>query len=136
MPALYKAGDAFVKSWVDKIEASKVWRGGNSLIVITWDEGTYPGSSNTSADKLEVYSAPGPDAPVVPTAKLDINWPGGVYGGGNVPFIFLSSRQKQHVVLHTWADHYNLLRTIEANWKLPYLGMASDAKQVQTLDVF
>lgn len=136
MTALYKAGDQFIQTWVQKIMDSSTWKQGNSLIIITWDEGTYPGSNNPPADKLATYSAAGPDAPTVPAAQLDINWPGGVYGGGKVPFIFIDTHQKKHTVIDTWADHYNLLRTIEANWKLGYLGMAGDEQQVKTLDVF
>ena len=30
-------------------------------------------------------------------------------------------------------NHYSLLRTIEANWGLPYLGHAGDDQQVHTL---
>lgn len=136
MTPLYKAGDKFIKTWVNKIMASKTWKQGNSLIVITWDEATYPGGNPTS-EQLQTYSSPGPDSPTVLAGTLGdgTNWPGGVYGGGNIPFIFINSREKGHTVIHTWADHYSLLRTIESNFRLGYLGMAGDSQQVRTLNL-
>jgi len=33
-------------------------------------------------------------------------------------------------------NHYSLLRTIEENWRLPYLGNASDSAQVHSMSEF
>ncbi|MBX5467273.1 MAG: alkaline phosphatase family protein [Firmicutes bacterium] len=132
---LYAAGDHFVQNTVQMIMQSKSWKTTKSVIFITWDEATYP-SSNPSPSALKTFTAPGPDAPVVPAGTVDgYAWPGGPYGGGQVPLIIIDNADPHHFVISTWSDHYSLLRTIEQNWHLGFLGMASDANQVKTLPI-
>jgi hypothetical protein len=133
MARLYQAGDRFVQNTVQMIMGSKSWKTSKSAIFITWDEATYP-SGNPTPRQLQTFTAPGPDAPVLPAGVVDgFRWLGGPYGGGHVPLIIIDNAAPHHFVIHTWSDHYSLLRTIEQNWHLGFLGMASDANQVKTL---
>ena len=146
--ALYQDGDNFLKTWVNAIIDSRSWSG-NSAIFITWDETEYPPGTNAT-----VFTAPGPDAPTAPASVFTANGvPAptsgvGVFGGGNVPLIVITTQMTGHsqnqdnghstgpITINTYADHYNILRTIEQSWNLGYLGMASDAAQVQSLTGF
>jgi len=133
--ALYKDGNDFLQAWVTAITHSKAWTG-NSSIFITWDEGSY-------AD----VSPYGPlddrgccDSPVLTSPPADpTDGSGGdlttgtVYGGGHVPLIVVSRLGSKPATDPTPANHYSLLRTIEANWRLPYLEHAGDSQQVHTL---
>ncbi|AEJ38334.1 putative phosphatase / Phospholipase C [Sulfobacillus acidophilus TPY] len=133
--ALYQAGDQFLQHTVQMIMDSRSWHDSKSVIFIMWDEATYP-NGTPSASALATFTAPGPDAPIVPAGTVDgFNWPGGAYGGGQVPLIVIDNAASRHFVLNTWANHYSLLRTIEQNWHLGFLGNASDANQVQTLPI-
>lgn len=132
---LYQAGDRFVQSTVQAIMASKSWKTSKSVIYITWDEATYPQGTPTPA-QLKTFTAPGPDAPVLPAGTVDgFQWPGGPYGGGQVPLIIIDNADPHHFVINTWSNHYSLLRTIKQNWHLGFLGNASDGNQVKTLPV-
>ena len=135
--ALIQDGNSFLQQWVTAIMHSKAWTG-NSVIFINWDEAEYPSSSSPTPQEIATFTAPGPDSPIVPAGVnvAGINWNGGAFGGGQVPLIVISRLSPKHVVLNTWADHYSILRTIEASWNLGYLGMASDGAQVQTLSGF
>lgn len=131
---LIQDGDNFLKQWVTAIMSSKAWTG-NSVIFINWDEAEYPSSSTTQ--QIAAFTAPGPDAPILPAVTVDgITWSGGPFGGGQVPLIVIARLGPHPITVSTYADHYNVLRTIEASWHLGYLGMASDGAQVQTLTGF
>lgn len=132
---LYQNGNDFLKKWVTLITHSKAWTG-NSTIFITWDESSY------------AYTAPyGPtdlsgccDSPMLPATPVnpstgsggDLNG-GTVYGGGHVPMIVVSRLGAKGAVDSTPSNHYSLLRTIEANWDLGFLGNAGDSVQVHSL---
>jgi hypothetical protein len=151
--ALFTDGDNFIKTWVTAITSSKAWTG-NSVIFITWDEAEYPSCPVSPAP---AFIASGPDAPVAPPSVFTDNCVSpptdssgnpapGVFGGGNVPLIVITTQMTGQgyshglstdpVAVNTWADHYSILRTIEQSWNLGYLGMASDGAQVQTLSGF
>ena len=132
---LYKDGNDFLKQWVTAITTSRAWTG-NSAIFITWDEGAY------------AYESPyGPtdtsgccDSPVLPSQPTDPSTGGGgdlyggsVYGGGHVPMIVVSRLGARGRTDSIPANHYSLLRTIEANWDLGFLGDAGDSVQVHSL---
>ena len=132
---LFQAGDNFVKNTVQEIMSSKSWKTSKSVIYITWDGAQYPNGTPT-AQQLTTFTTPGPDAPIVPAGSVDgFNWNGGPYGGGQVPLIVIDSADPHHFTINTWSDHYSLLRTIEQNWNLGFLGNASDAQQVKTLPI-
>lgn len=132
---LYQDGNNFLRKWVTAITTSKAWTG-NSAIFITWDESSY------------AYEAPyGPtdtsgccDSPILPSQPTNPSTAGGgdlyggsVYGGGHVPMIVVSRRGAKGAVNTTPSNHYSLLRTIESNWNLGFLGSAGDSVQVHSL---
>lgn len=122
---LMKVGDAFLRTWVSKILRSSVWKRGNNVLFITWDE----------SDHETPFEAAGPDSPILQLGALE-KPAGGVFGGGRIPLIVIWNNQSHPVRCHQWADHYSLLRTIEQGWRLPYLGYASDDDQVHALGCF
>ena len=132
--AIIQDGDNFLSQWITAIMSSKA-RTGNSVIFITWDETGYNNPVGT-------FTAPGPDAPIaLASAFTYAGMPAptsgsGVYGGGYVPLIVITTHMKGPITIDTFADHYSILRTIEQSWNLGYLGMASDGTQVQSLTGF
>jgi phospholipase C len=118
---LVAAGDRFVRTWVDRIEASPAWTG-NTVIFVVWDEGSGSPLPPTPGN-LWSYLAAGPAAPPL------VPWAPGVLriGGGRTPLIVIARHGPRHARAAIWADHYSLLKTIEASWHLPYLGHARDA---------
>ena len=135
---LIQDGNNFLQQWVTAIMSSRAWTG-NSVIFITWDESEYV---YTTPQQIATFLAPGPDAPIAPASaftNLGLSAPSsgqGVMGGGKVPLIVITTHMKSPITINTYADHYSILRTIEQGWNLGYLGMASDAAQVQTLTGF
>jgi hypothetical protein len=95
-------GDAFLEDTVNAITHSKVWKGGDSAIVIVWDEDDYAGYKGCCGS---------------PTGT------GGVtLGGAQVPAIVLTSDGPHKPRLfNSAANHYTLLATIERLWHLPCL---------------
>ncbi|MBI3805087.1 MAG: hypothetical protein HY282_15160 [Nitrospirae bacterium] len=92
-PQLISSGDAFLKSWVEKIMASKAWTE-NSVIFITWDE--------SEASTKE--STPG--------------CCNGDPGGGHVLMLVISHTPPPSRRSDTVYNHYSLLATIEERWGL------------------
>jgi hypothetical protein len=95
-------GDRFLRQTVGMITSSRVWKTSNSSIIISWDENDYSGFKGT------------------PTSPHGRN--GVILGGGHVPLIVLNSRGGGHRTVSTFANHYNLLATIEHEWHLGCLG--------------
>lgn len=119
---LYRQGDAFVGQTVNAIMSAPFWNNGNNAIFVIWDEGDYDG--NKASDGWASTQG-APDSPILqPGAKVFPQ--GGVYGGGNVPLIAISSKRPYHVVDHQPTNHYSLLKTIEESWRLPRLAYTSD----------
>lgn len=119
-PALLKAeGDAFLHRLVPELLRSPAWNA-RSLLIVTWDETSAP-ASVFSPPAVRRYLAPGPAAPAVlsPIPAIPL-------GGGRVPFILIYGRHPRRRRIPLWADHYSILKTLEAGWHLPYLGHAAD----------
>ncbi|HLJ32696.1 MAG TPA: alkaline phosphatase family protein [Ktedonobacteraceae bacterium] len=94
---LIATGDSFVRSTVQTIMHSPVWKEG-SAIVITWDEND--GGSGGCCKS--------------PTGAN-----GTILGGANVPLIVVTSFGPRHIVLNSTAyNHYSLLATIEQVWNI------------------
>lgn len=143
--SLKSKADTFVKGAVDAIMASKAWTG-NSAIFIMTDENDYTG--NTSTDGWE--SAAGCcDSPILPDGYQFLSshgtpdgnvWHGQngnfQYGGGLIPAIVIARHGVRGYVSNVAYNHYSLLRTIEENWHLGYLGNASDSSQVSSMSEF
>ena len=101
---LISAGDLFLKSWVEKIMASKAWTE-NSVIFITWDESDFPyfdGSGCCDA----------------------------VPGGGHVMTLVILRSDLKPRRSDTPYNHYSLLATIEDGWRLACLVNTCDHANV------
>lgn len=114
---LIRHGDQFLENWVTRIMHSSAWNG-NAVIFITWDESeTSGGALNLPAWKS--YLAPGPASPRLLGIPI---------GGGKVPLIVISREEPKPIHAAVWADHVSLLKTIEAGFRLPYLGHAASPR--------
>ncbi len=99
-------GDTFIHDTVTKIMSSKAWDS-KSAIIINWDENDY-GSYEGCC-----YSPTG------------IN--GVTLGGGDAPFMVITSRNAHHLVDSTTPyNHYTLLATIEKLWNLGCIANSCD----------
>lgn len=115
--ALVRMGNAFLAKLIPKITHSRAFTG-HSVIFITWDEAQTPRQLwNISAWKR--WLGAGPQAPH--TFFIPV-------GGGSVPLIALIPGKVQPPHVSVWADHYSLLKTIEAGFGLPYIGQARSPK--------
>jgi hypothetical protein len=155
--ALKQKADAFVHDAVTAIMSSKAWTGNSAIcaicaicaIFIVDDENDFTG--NLATDGWE--SADGCcDSPLPPNGYqfLNSSWapdgkvwvcpfganPACQYGGGPIPAIVVTRNGPRGFVSNQPYNHYSLLRTIEGNWRLPYLGNASDSAQVHSMSGF
>jgi phospholipase C len=106
---LLQQGEDWLSTWVPKILASKQMQS-DGVLVITFDEGTGD-SGCCSADP----------------------------GGGQVLTLVISPNslvKSGGYASDTVYNHYSLLRTIEDNWGLGYLGHAGDDGVVPMIDFF
>jgi hypothetical protein len=140
--ALKQKADAFVKGAVDAITATTAWKTGRTAIFIVTDENDFTGNATTdgweSADGCCDSPNLGKGTPFLgsngqPDGKV---WGGGVYGGGKVPAIVMTSKGKTAYTSQRAYNHYSLLSTLEWNWNLPTIGFASDTLQVKPMTEF
>ncbi len=119
--ALVQMGDRFLSQMIPAIQHSPAFRG-HSVIFVTWDESQMP-TQTWNLGQWKTWLAAGPGAP----RTLGI-----AVGGGSVPLIAIIPGKTQPPHIALWADHYNLLKTIEEGFGLPFLGHARSS-QVQPL---
>jgi phosphatidylinositol-3-phosphatase len=106
---LIRRGDAEIGMLVDRIMQSRVWRDGNTAIVITFDEND--GSR--------------PDAPqgccgYDPASAAN-------FGGGQIVTLVIGNHGPRHLADPTPYNHYSLLRTVEDAFGIAeHLGHAAD----------
>ncbi len=148
--SLIKKADDWVGSAVNTIMTSKAWTG-NSVIFLVTDENADVGA-NTSIDQWET-AAGCCDSPILQNGYQFIGSSGApdgnvltcpgtptpiacTYGGGLVPAIVIARHGVRNYTSATPYNHYSLLRTIEENWNLGYLGNASDSTNVTSMDEF
>jgi hypothetical protein len=131
--ALQHKADDFVRRTVEMIMHSSAWTQ-NSAIFVTADENDFD-ATNPSVGNWEDASGCC-DSPYVPAGdpRISPNWPGGVYGGGHVPAILITTHSHHPFVSDTAYNHYSFLATIEKIWKLGYLQNAGDRANVPTMD--
>ncbi len=139
--ALKAKADAFVHDAVTAIMSSKAWTGNSAIFILT-DENDFTG--NAATDGWE--SAAGCcDSPILPPGYQFLNshglpdghvWAGGMYGGGLIPAIVVTTHGVRNYVSNTPYNHYSLLRTVEEAWSLGFLGNASDSAQVSSMSEF
>ena len=134
--SLKQKADAFVRQTVSTIMSSKAWTG-NSAIFVVADENDYTGNAATDGWESAAWCC---DSPVLPDGFAFLNsagipdgnvWHGQSgdfhYGGGLSPAIVITTNGPRGFVSHVPYNHYSLLTTIEANWKLGFLGHAGDS---------
>ena len=143
--SLKAKADAFVKTAVETIMASPAWNGNSAIFIVT-DENDYTG--NAATDGWE--SAAGCcDSPILPAGYQFLGsngspdgkvWHGVngnfTYGGGLIPAIVVARHGVRGYTSNVAYNHYSLLRTVEGNFGLGYLGNASDAAQVKSMTEF
>ncbi len=143
--ALKQKADDFVKGAVQAIMHSKAWTG-NSAIFIATDENDYTGNTSTDGWESTAWCC---DSPILPDGYQFLTshgvpdgnvWHGQNgdfhYGGGLIPAIVIARHGVRHYVSDQPYNHYSLLRTIEENWHLGFLGNASDSSQVTSMREF
>ncbi len=101
---LVATGDAFLSSTVHQIMQSSAWNG-NSIIFITWDESDFPFSDTSGC------------CDAVP-------------GGGHVVMLTISHSDHDARTSAVAYNHYSMLATIEAGWKLGCLAFTCDTASV------
>ena len=127
---------------------SKAWPG-NSVIFLVSDENDFTGNSTTDGWESAAGCC---DSPLLPNGYQFLNssgtpdgnvWscpfganPACTYGGGLVPAVVIAREGRRHYVSTQPYNHYSMLRTIEENWNLGYLGNASDDTQVHSMSEF
>lgn len=134
--ALKQKGDEFLRHAVETITHSPAWKQNSAIFVVT-DENDYagtPGSQEFGGWESAEHCCDSPYVvahdkrlnPDWPTSTTDSTWPGGIYGGGLIPAVVVTSHGPRHVVSHTPYNHYSLLRTVEDNWSLGHLRLSGD----------
>ncbi len=106
---LIAAGDAFLKTWVEKIIASKAWTG-NSVLFITWDEGDGAGNYTSGCCNADP-------------------------GGGHVLTLVISHADPAPRRSSVPYNHYSLLGTIEDAWGLGCLANTCSANVPRISDL-
>ena len=102
-----KAGDNFLKVWVPKITNTPVYKSGNTVLVVTWDEGE-GGDIGGGGDCSTNTTDPGCKVVTIVIAPS-------VKPGKKVAKLF---------------NHWSLLRSSEEILKLPKLGQANGANSM------
>jgi hypothetical protein len=146
--ALIKSADQWVASAVSTITKSKAWTG-NSVIFLLTDENDFV-FANKNIDSWETADGCC-DSPVLPDGYVfygSHGTPDGnvldcpnaatscTYGGGLVPAIVVARHGVRNYTSNKPYNHFSLLRTIEENWGLGYLGNAADSIQVKSMNEF
>lgn len=147
--ALKQKADAFTKTAVQTIMASKAWHEGHNAIFVLTDENDF--TNNPTTDGWE--SAAGCcDSPLLPNGYQFLTsagvpdgkvWscpyganPACTYGGGLIPAIIVTNKGPRGYTSTVPYNHYSMLRTIEQSWNLGYLENASDGTQVHSMSEF
>jgi hypothetical protein len=104
--------DAFLKTWVPQITATRAFRS-DGLLAIVWDEGDETTSCCGEPSTDPDGSSPGGEAGV----------PGG--GGGQTGAVLLSPFIKPGTITEASYNHYSLLASIEDMFGLHRLGEAN-----------
>lgn len=137
--ALKQKADAFVKKTVQAIMHSSAWTGNSAIFILT-DENDYTGDKTTDGWASAAGCCNSPILPpgyqflksdgVTPDGNT---WAGGMYGGGLIPAVVVTTHGRRHFKGYQAFNHYSLLKTVEQAWNLGYLANASDDAQVHSL---
>lgn len=149
--SLKAKADAFTQNAVQTIMSSQAWHDGHNAIFVISDENDFVSANGPINDGWE--SAAGCcDSPLLPNGYQFLNssgspdghvWscpfganPACTYGGGLVPAIIVTNKGPRGFTSSAPYNHYSMLRTIEQNWRLGYLGNAADDAQVHSMSEF
>ena len=94
-----RAGDRWLSRWVSRVQRSHAYRR-HGVIIITWDEG-----HNDSSGCC------------LPSSH-----------GGRIPLFIISRHARTHHRLTHPATTYTLLRMLESGFRVPHLGLATQAR--------
>ena len=114
--SLITLGDTYVGNTVNMIMSSDVWKEGNNAIVITWDEDDFSDSGQPGTGCCGANPGGGHVATIVIRNHGSSGEGRGDDGGSGA-----------HIVDNTAYNHYSLLRTMEAAFRLPCLAHACDS---------
>jgi phosphatidylinositol-3-phosphatase len=119
-PGGLKSANRWLRNWMPPILRSPAFNH-RGLLIVTFDEAEGDGADADSSACCN--EKPGPN--LIPP-----NTPGALHpgpGGGRVGAVMVSPCVKPGTVSRQKYNHYSLLRSIERNFKLPYLGYAGQA---------
>jgi phosphatidylinositol-3-phosphatase len=114
-----KSANRWLRARIPKILRSPAFKH-RGLLIVTFDEAEAAGSEADSSACCG--EKPGPN--LIPPAT-----PGGLTpgpGGGRIGAVMLSPCIRAGTVTHDAYNHYSLLRFVERNFGLPYLGYAAE----------
>jgi len=117
-PGGLKSANRWLRNWVPAILHSPAFKR-RGILIVTFDEAEGGGADADSSACC--HEKPGPN--LIPP-----DTPGAVHpgpGGGRVGAVMVSPCIKPHTVSKRDYNHYSLLRSIERNFRLPYLGYAA-----------
>jgi phosphatidylinositol-3-phosphatase len=109
-PGGYAGIERFLKRWVPRITHAPAFKQQDGLLIITFDEGSYPPDTSSCCQEIAGPNSPSPGI----TGQ----------GGGDTGAVLLSPCIKPGTVSHHAYNHYTMLRSIEDIFKLPHLGYA------------
>jgi hypothetical protein len=116
------SADAWLATWVPKIEASPAFQA-DGLLVVTFDEADSPQSDATAC----CGEGPGPNSPAPGIVGM---------GGGRVGAVLVSRYIKANSLNDTPYNHYGLLASIEDLFGLGHLGYAGTVPYRFARDVY
>jgi hypothetical protein len=121
-PGGLASADAFLQTWVPRIEASPAFRT-DGLLIVTFDESDNPASDASAC----CGEGPSPNSPLPGITGL---------GGGRVGAVLVSRWIKAGSFNDTPYNHYALLASLEDLFGLPHLGYAATVPYRFARDVF
>ena len=119
-PGGLKSANRWMRNWIPAILHAPAFKS-RGLLIVTFDEAEGSGADADSSACCHEKSGPN----VIPP-----NTPGALHpgpGGGRVGAVVVSPCIKPHTVSKRDYNHYSLLRSIERNFRLPYLGYAGQS---------
>jgi hypothetical protein len=99
---LVSAGDAWLRTWIGLITATKVYTSGDTAVFIAWDEGAGGSAGEACASNTSDQSC-------------------------HVPLLVVAPSVRPGTVDKAMLSHYSLLKTTEVLLGYPELGLASSA---------
>jgi PKD repeat protein len=112
-----QAGDTFLQKFVANLQQSNSYQAGNTLLLVTYDEGSPGGDSLVGEDCTNM--------------SLDLPVTNGVSAhqdSCHIPTFVVYPYTPAGSADSTFFDHYSITKTVEQMFGLPYLAHAADAQ--------